>query len=126
MDSMENENPSSAFDEIQQSVQHTIANRLLLLKLEATEKMALLSGKLIYAMIAGVLLFFTILFLSLMAAYFLSQVFNNYMIGFACVALFYLLLLLLTIWKGQGKISAAVSSTVINILLNDAQQHNNK
>jgi hypothetical protein len=77
-------------------------------------------------MIAGVLLFFTILFLSLMAAYFLSQVFNNYMIGFACVALFYLLLLLLTIWKGQGKISAAVSSTVINILLNDAQQHNNK
>ena len=126
MDSMENENPTSVFDDLQETVQHTISNRLLLLKLEATEKMALLSGKLIFAMITGVLLFFTILFLSLMVAYYLSQIFDNYLIGFACVALFYVLLLLLTLWRGQGKIIAAVSNTVINILLNESNSQNEK
>jgi hypothetical protein len=53
------------------------------------------------------------LFFSLMGAYYFSQKFDSFFIGFGIVAGFYLLLLVLIIWKGRKWIGRKVEEQII-------------
>ncbi|RFN32791.1 phage holin family protein, partial [Salmonella enterica] len=68
----------NAKDELKQYLQ----DRLLLVKMQATEKGSRLISTLVVGMLGALLFFFILLFLSLVAGFVLSSLFNNFYIGF--------------------------------------------
>lgn len=78
----------NAKDELKQYLQ----DRLLLVKMQATEKGSRLISTLVVGMLGALLFFFILLFLSLVAGFVFSSLFNNFYIGFGIIAGFYLLL----------------------------------
>ncbi|MCU0333582.1 MAG: phage holin family protein [Chitinophagaceae bacterium] len=107
---------TSLTDEMQDSIKNLLADRLLLAKMEAAEKTALLSSRLLISMLAGGLGLFVLLFFSLMAGYYFGQLFGSLFAGFATVAGIYLLLLvlLLTVWRRP--LQRRIENTVIRTI----------
>lgn len=79
---------SNAKEELKQYLQ----DRLLLVKMQATDKGSRLISTLVVGMLGALLFFFILLFLSLVAGFVLSALFNNFYVGFGIIAGFYLLL----------------------------------
>lgn len=94
----------------------------MLAKMEAAEKTSVLAGKMIFAVLAGALFFFAMLFVSLMGAYYFSQKFDSHFIGFGIVAGFYLLLLVLVIWRGKQWIGRKVEEQIISTIFEQEDQ----
>jgi uncharacterized membrane protein YqjE len=90
-------NTDDLLDQSRKLVQQYIADRVLLLKMETAEKSAKIIAMIALGMIAGGLLFFVLFFLSLMVGYFFAERLDNLFYGFAIVAGFYVLLLLVCI-----------------------------
>lgn len=109
---MSNE-PNSLTDEVQDSIKNLLADRLLLAKMEAAEKTALLSSRLLISVLAVVLGLFVLLFVSLMAGYYFGQLFDSLFAGFATVAGIYLLLLLLLLTVWRRPLRHRIENTVI-------------
>ncbi len=109
---------NSLTDDVQDSIKNLLADRLLLAKMEAAEKTALLSSRLLISMLAAGLALLVMLFLSLMACYYFGQLFGSMLAGFATVAGIYLLLLLLllTVWRRplQHRIENTVVRTIFS------------
>lgn len=68
-------------------------DRLLLLKMQVGDKTASLITLLFSVMVIGLLAFFILLFLSIMAGYYFASLTGSLYTGFAIVAVFYLCLL---------------------------------
>lgn len=68
-------------------------DRLLLLKMQVGDKTASLVTLLFSVMVIGLLAFFILLFLSIMAGYYFAGLTGSLYTGFAIVAVFYLCLL---------------------------------
>ncbi|QGW28940.1 phage holin family protein [Phnomibacter ginsenosidimutans] len=113
---MPNRQEEGLYDEVQQTVKQLVNDRLLLAKMEATEKLSIISGKVIIAVLAGVLLFFALLFISLMAGYFFSQVFESFFAGFGLVAAFYVLLLLILLAFLKAPLQRSIENGIISTL----------
>lgn len=118
------------FEEVQQTIRQAVGDRILLAKMEAAEKTSMLAGKLLFATLVAALLFITLFFVSLMGGFYFSQLFESYFIGFAIVAGFYLLLLLLLVWKGKKWIGRKVEEQIISTVFENEdqkweQQHSN-
>jgi uncharacterized membrane protein YqjE len=118
------------FEELQQTIRQAVGDRLMLAKMDVAEKSSMLAGKMFFAVIAGSLFFFAMLFFSLMAAYYFSQKFDSFFIGFGIVAGFYLLLLILLVWRGQKWIARKVEDQIISTIFEQEdeqweQQHSN-
>lgn len=123
---MAKEETKSLFDDAKDGIEQTIGDRLLLAKMEAAEKMAIISGKLVLLLLGGLLLFFMLLFISLMAGYYFSQLFESLFIGFALVAGFYLLLFVLVFTAGRKYILPKIESTIIATIFHEADtDHSN-
>lgn len=110
------------FEELQQTIRQAVGDRILLAKMEAAEKTSVLAGKMIFAVLVGALFFFAMLFVSLMGAYYFSQKFDSFFIGFGIVAGFYLLLLVLVIWRGKQWIGRKVEEQIISTLFEQEDQ----
>lgn len=101
-------------------------DRLLLLKMQAGDKTASLITLLFSVMVIGLLAFFILLFLSIMAGYYFAGLTGSLYIGFAIVAFFYLSLLGVLIAMRKR-----FQRKIINILIriffaktdNDASSH---
>ena len=119
---MTQEEYDSLVDEVQQTVKQAVGDRLLLAKMEATEKTALLAGKLMFMVTAAAVSLFLFLFISLMAGYYFSQVFESFFIGFAIVAGVYLLLMLLLFWKGRRWIARQVEQQIISTIFHEEDE----
>jgi len=91
---MENK-PDSYFDETYELIKKYTDDRLLLLKIQSAKKTAKITSKVIYIFIASILLFFVMMFLGLMLAYYFSEKMNSNFYGFTIVAGIYLFLFLL-------------------------------
>lgn len=102
------------YSEVQQTVKQVVNDRLLLAKMEATEKISILSGKLIVGVLAGTLCFFALLFISLMAGYYFSQVFESFFAGFGLVAAFYVLLLLILLAFVKKPLQESIQNSIIS------------
>lgn len=104
------------YDEVQQTVKQIVNDRLLLAKMESAEKLSILSGKIIVGVVAGVICFFALLFISLMAGYYFSQVFESYFAGFGLVAAFYVLMLLVLLAFVKKPLQKSIENSIISTL----------
>jgi membrane protein implicated in regulation of membrane protease activity len=116
---MAKEENKTLFDEAKETIEQAIGDRLLLAKMETAEKVAIISGKLALLIAGGVLLFFMMLFLSIMAGYYFSQMFESLFVGFAIVSGFYLLLAVLVFTVGRKYIVPKIESGIIATIFND-------
>jgi hypothetical protein len=99
-------------------------DRVELMRLELAEKAARLSADLAVGAILAMLGFFVLLFISLMAAYFISQLSGSLFTGFAIVASSYLLLLVVLLIWGKKWIGPRVSDTVVKIFFEESDPEN--
>lgn len=87
---MENKS-DTYFDETYELVKKYTDDRLLLLKIQSAKKTAKITSKIIYIFIASILLFFMLMFLGFMLAYYFSEKLHSDFYGFSIVASIYLL-----------------------------------
>ena len=110
---MENKS-DTYFDETYELVKKYTDDRLLLIKIQSAKKTAKIISKIIYIFIATILLFFTLMFLGFMLAYYFSEKLNSNFYGFTIVAGIYLVSLLLftLLYKTyfSGKIKNMITS----------------
>ena len=97
---MEN-NPNAYFDETYELVKKYTDDRLLLLKIQSAKKTAKITSKVIYIFVSVILLFFIMMFLGFMLAYYFAEKMNSNFYGFSTVAGIYIagLLLYIVIYK---------------------------
>lgn len=100
------------FTETRKELEQYIQDRLLLLKLQATEKTARLVALLFVVLMISLLGFFVLIFLSVMAGVYFSTSTNNLYTGFGIVTGFYLVLLLVFVFCRKW-----ISKQVINIVI---------
>ena len=85
------------FKESKAQIEQYVQDRIWLLKLQLSEKTARLVAVLFTLLMIGLLAFFVLLFLSIMAGYYFSAVTGSFFTGFGIVAAFYVLLLIILI-----------------------------
>lgn len=83
---------SDFFSNAKEELKQYLQDRLLLVKMQATDKGSRLISTLVVGMLGALLFFFILLFLSLVTGFVLSAFFNNFYIGFGIIAGFYVLL----------------------------------
>jgi uncharacterized membrane protein YqjE len=106
----------SFFEETQDLLESYVNNRLRLFKLQTAEKSSRLVTMLLAGMITGILSFFILLFVSIMAAYYFSEKLHSQFYGFGIVALIYVLLLLLAIYLRKKILDKYIFGRVVKIL----------
>ena len=79
------------FAETEELIERYIKDRLLLIRIDAAEKGAKLAAHFVTGMLLAVLFFFIIMFLSIMAGYYFSEVTGSQFYGFGIIAGFYIL-----------------------------------
>jgi protein-S-isoprenylcysteine O-methyltransferase Ste14 len=85
------------FEETQDLAESYINNRLRLFKLQTAEKSSRVITLLFAGLVIGLLSFFILLFVSIMAAYYFSEKLHSQFYGFGIVTLLYVLLLLIAL-----------------------------
>ena len=105
----------SFFEETQDLLESYAANRLRLFKLQTAEKSSRVVTLVFTGLVIGLLSFFILLFVSIMAGLYFSEKWHSSFYGFGVVVLFYILLLL-TILALRATLDKYIFSKVINIL----------
>ncbi|MCC8134677.1 MAG: hypothetical protein LIP04_14730 [Tannerellaceae bacterium] len=110
------------FRELKENVKTYAELKLEFLKLSTYERIGRVLAKLSYGLILIAMILFALLFLFFSAGYYLGDMLNSYGLGFLCVALFYVLLIILIIvFKRQ--ISYFVLDEIIAALnINDEKE----
>jgi hypothetical protein len=103
-----------------QQIEHYIEARLHLVQLETTEKIAQIVGLASVLAIVGAVGALFLICISLMAGYYFAQVFDSYTIGFALVAGFYLLVLIIFFLTGK-KLATFIANKFIELLFNKTE-----
>ena len=86
--------PENYFDETYELVKKYTDDRLLLIKIQSAKKTAKLTSRIIYIFIASILLFFAMMFVGFMLAYYFAEKLNSNFYGFSVVVGIYVALLL--------------------------------
>ena len=85
------------FDETYDLIKKYTDDRLLLLKIQTAKKTAKITSKIIYIFIGSILLFFVMMFLGFMLAYYFAEKLNSPFYGFSMVAGIYFIIFILFI-----------------------------
>lgn len=86
------------FDETKKKLRQYIDQRILLVRLQATEKASRFAAAFVTVAIIAIVAIFLLIFLSIAAGFWLSAMAGSYTIGFGFIALFYLLIFLFIIF----------------------------
>jgi ABC-type glycerol-3-phosphate transport system permease component len=105
--------PEDFLGQLKWLVERQVINRLTILKLEVAEKMARLAGLMISSLVTGLIGFFVLLFLSLMAGYFFSRLTGSLFLGFGIVAGAYVIFFVWLIVVGMKRIESKVADLII-------------
>ncbi len=116
------EQKQNFFEETQDLAEDYVNNRIQLLKLQTAEKSAKLVSLFFAGLIIGLLSFFILLFVSIMAGYYFSEKFNSQFYGFGIVAAFYIVLLILVLLLRKKILDKYVSAMVIKIFFESANE----
>jgi polyferredoxin len=109
------------FEQTQDLTEDYIKNRLWLLRLQTAEKSARLVSLVLTGLVLGLLGFFVLLFLSIMAGYFFAQLTGSLFYGFGLVTLFYLLLVLILIKLRKKYLEKWITDRVIRIFFDSSE-----
>ncbi len=85
------------FTETKTKLEQYIQQRILLLRLQATEKISRIASGIITSILLVIVSLFLLIFASITAGFWLVNVTGSFVAGFGIVALFYLLVFLLII-----------------------------
>src|SRR5262245_4155642 len=103
------------FEKTEKLVKEYLNNRLLLLKLQATEKTARIISFMAIAIILMMLGFFIVLFVCIMGGYYFAEVTGSLFYGFGIVTAFYLVLLLVVMLLRKRILDPFITNTVVRI-----------
>jgi len=103
------------FSESKEAVENYIHSRMLLIKLQAIEKISKLSAAMFSGLLIAILSFFVILFLSIMAAWYFGQLLGSPFEGFGIICAFYIFALVLVLVFRKRVLQKTIINTVINI-----------
>ncbi|HEY2726136.1 MAG TPA: phage holin family protein [Parafilimonas sp.] len=104
------------FQDTKKKVKHYINQRILLLRLQATEKVSHIAAAIITATVIAVIAMFLLIFASITAGYWLAGVTGSLIAGFGIVALFYFVVFLLVILFLRKILQGFFINKFINLL----------
>lgn len=113
------------FEETQSLVAEYVNNRIELIKLQAAEKSARLVALIFTGFTMALIFFFVLLFVSMMAAYYLAGITGSLFAGFGIVAGFYVLVFALVLLL-RKKYDRYISDMVIRIFFDATEDNNNE
>ncbi|MEJ7735939.1 MAG: hypothetical protein WKF97_00820 [Chitinophagaceae bacterium] len=114
------------FKATQQLAEEYVKERLLLLKLQTAEKTARLFAVVFAAFIFGFLSFFVLLFLSLMAVFYIAGLTGSIYYGLGIMTAFYSLLLFLCIYFRRQWLYKFFSDLVVRLFFENTEITNGK
>ena len=117
------EEKQSFFEETQDLAEEYVKNRWQLFKLQTAEKSAKLLTLAFAGLVIGLLSFFILLFVSMMAGYYFSEKLHSQFYGFGMVAVFYVLLLIVVLLLRKKYLDGYVSGLVLKIFFDTANEN---
>ena len=112
---MESQSPSF-FTQYKERIEQYVQNRLRLIQLQLTQKVAELSSSLAWWLLIAMVVFFLMISLSIMLGYYFAQLTGSVPLGFACLSGIYLVMLLL-LFAFRKSIRKKVKNSVIQSML---------
>lgn len=125
---MNNSNNDSEdyFVSLKEKVTQYCSDWLLLLRIQLAEKIALVISSLVTGFIIACIGFLVLLFISLMAAFYIGEQYHSYFVGFGIVALFYsFIFILFIIFRKQLLRNLLLNNLLKLILKNDTNNKSN-
>ena len=115
----------SFFEETQDLIESYASNRLRLLKLQTAEKSSRVVTLVFAGLLISLLCFFILLFVSILAALYFTEIWHSPLYGFGVVVLFYVLLLAVMI-SLRGSLDKYIFGKVIGILFESNAEEDEK
>ena len=115
--------PSSLFANIKRDLTSYITLKLEILKLEVYEKASIFSSVLLYGLILVLVVFFAFLFLFLALGLYIGQLLNSFGTGMAIVAVLYLIVFGILLWRRKKIQNYLVNLFVEQITQSDDNEH---
>jgi hypothetical protein len=125
MENNEQPNNETFFNDLKDSASLYIEQKIELGKLTAIYKGSKLGAKFISGLILGVLAFFAMLFISLMLAYYFSQLFQSYFAGFGLMAALYFMLFMMVMLARKQLIEKPIINGIIKTIFEGEQSNEN-
>ena len=122
---MQEENKHAFFTSAQDQLESYVQDRLLLIKIQATEKSAKLIGVLTAVLLIALLSFFVLFFVSIMAGYFFAAKLGSLYAGFGIVTSIYAILLGILIAR-KKYLEKFVGNTVVKVLFDKTDHENDE
>ncbi|HEX8356959.1 MAG TPA: phage holin family protein [Segetibacter sp.] len=116
----------SFFVEVKDLIQEYVDDRLMLLKLQTTEKAAKASSVLFITIAVAFLGLILLMILSFIAGYFLSLLVGSLLGGFGILAGVYVLLILLLLYLHKKFLSKKISDTVVKFSFENKETFTNE
>ncbi|MEI6584248.1 MAG: phage holin family protein [Chitinophagia bacterium] len=110
------ESDSSFFTQYKERIEQYVQNRLRLIQLQLTQKVAEVSSSITWWLLIAMLVFFLMISLSIMLGYYFAQLTGSVPLGFACLSGIYLIMLLL-LFAFRKSIRTKVKDSVIQSML---------
>jgi len=110
------------FEESKDAIKRYLQDKLLLLKLQLTEKIAKLISVMFACLMIAVLIFFIILFLSIMAGFYFASLTGSNFWGFGIVAAFYLILLIIIIILRKRVLQKSIINMIIAVMFEKTKE----
>lgn len=104
------------FEETEEMVEKYVKDRMLLFKLQATEKAANLVALMVSGIVIGMIGFFILMFLSIMAGYYFAELTGSLFYGFGIITLVYIVLLIVLVVLRKKILHNFVANTVVRII----------
>jgi len=112
------------FEETRVMVEEYVDDRVLLFKLQASEKVARLVSRMYILFILGILLFVVLLIITVIVGYFLAFLTDNFIIGFGIVGIMYLALILVLYQMHKRFLGKRVMNAVVKTLFETNHEDN--
>lgn len=106
------------FVETKEMIEEYVDDRILLMRLQLTEKAAKLSSFVFIAVAVGFLLFILFMIVSFIAGFYLSQAVGSYWGGFGILALFYVVVIFILLYMHKSFLSKYIIDKVISNTFN--------
>lgn len=110
------------FVELKELMQDYVEDRLLLIKLQLTEKVAKASAAIFIAVAVGFISLLVFMIISFIAGYYLSMLVHSYPGGFAILAAIYILVIMLLLFVHNRYTAKVVADKVVKFSLETKEE----
>lgn len=117
------EKETGYFEKTEQLVQDYLQNRLLLLKLQGTEKASRLASAMVIFLVVLLLSFLILIFISMMGGYYFADLTGSLFYGFGIVTGIYVILLVIVFALRKKYLNPLIANTVVKILFDKHSDH---